>query len=183
MAYNFQPFKTASEGTLAWLQKEFGGLRTGRSTPTILDGVSVDAYGSRMSINQVANVTIEDARSLRITPWDKSVTQAIDSAIRESNLGLSVSVDDQGLRISFPELTADRRTALVKVAKQKLEEARIRIRTEREKIHNDLDKQEKAGSLAKDDAFRAKTELQKLVDEVNRKLESMTDKKEKEISE
>jgi len=183
MAYNFQPFKTASEGTLSWLQKEFSGLRTGRSTPTILDGVSVDVYGSRMSINQVANVTIEDARSLRITPWDKTVTPVIDSAIRESNLGLSVSVDDKGLRISFPELTADRRTALVKVAKQKLEEARIRIRTEREKIHNDLDKQGKAGSLAEDDAFRAKTELQKLVDEVNRKLEVVTDKKEKEISE
>jgi len=179
MAYNFQPFKTASEGTLAWLQKEFGGLRTGRSTPTILDGVSVDVYGSKMSINQVANVTIEDARSLRITPWDKNVTQAIDSAIRESNLGLSVSVDDKGLRISFPELTADRRTALVKVSKQRLEEARIRLRGERQKVLSDLDK----GDMPDDEKTRTKNELQKLMDEVNRKLDELASKKEKEISE
>ncbi|MHB0978052.1 MAG: ribosome recycling factor [Minisyncoccota bacterium] len=179
MAYNFQPFKTASEGTLAWLQKEFGGLRTGRSTPTILDGVSVDVYGSKMSINQVANVTIEDARSLRITPWDKNVTQAIDSAIRESNLGLSVSVDDKGLRISFPELTADRRTALVKVSKQRLEEARIRLRGERQKVLSDLDK----GDMPDDEQTRTKNELQKLMDEVNRKLDELASKKEKEISE
>ncbi len=179
MAYNFQPFKTASEGTLAWLQKEFGGLRTGRSTPTILDGVGVDVYGSKMSINQVANVTIEDARSLRITPWDKNITQAIDSAIRESNLGLSVSVDDKGLRISFPELTADRRTALVKVAKQKLEEARIRLRGERQKVLSDLDR----GDMPDDEQTRTKNELQKLMDEVNRKLDELASKKEKEISE
>jgi len=179
MAYNFQPFKTASESTFTWLQKEFSGLRTGRSTPTILDGVSVDVYGSRMSINQVANVTIEDARSLRITPWDKNVTQAIDSAIRESNLGLSVSVDDKGLRISFPELTADRRTALIKVAKQKLEEARIRLRSERQKVLGDLDKDD----MPDDEQTRTKNELQKLMDEVNRKLDELAAKKEKDISE
>jgi ribosome recycling factor len=179
MAYNFQPFKSASEATLSWLQKEYSGLRTGRSTPTILDVVSVEAYGSKMAINQMANVTIEDARTLRITPWDKTVTKAIDSAIRESNLGLSVAVDDQGLRVSFPELTADRRTALIKVAKEKLEEARVRVRSERQKVLNDLDKSESGD----DDKTRAKTELQKLVDEANKKLEEMAAKKEKEISE
>ena len=183
MAYNFQPFKTASEGTFGWLQKEYGSLRTGRSTPTILDAITVEAYGSKMPINQMANVTIEDARTLRISPWDKTVTKSIDSAIRESNLGLSVAVDDQGLRVSFPELTADRRTALIKVAKQKLEEARIRVRSEREKIHSDLEKQEKEGKSSKDDTFRAKAELQKLVDEVNAKLEDLLAKKEKEILE
>jgi len=194
MVYNFQPFKNASEATFIWLQKEYGSLRTGRSTPVILDTIFVDAYGSKMNINQLASITIEDARTLRITPWDKIITKSIDSAIRESNLGLSVSVDDQGLRISFPELTADRRTALVKVAKQKLEEARIRIRTERERIHSDLDKQPartteavqsggEKGKLSKDEIFRIKTELQKMVDEVNRKLETLSDKKEREILE
>src|SRR3990167_3697606 len=100
MAYNFQPFKSANEATFSWLQKEYSGLRTGRSTPSILDGISVDSYGSKMPINQLANVTIEDAKTLRVSPWDKTVIQSIDSAVRESNLGLSVSVDDQGLRIS-----------------------------------------------------------------------------------
>ena len=131
----------------------------------------------------MANITIEDAKTLRITPWDKTVTKAIDSAIRESNLGLSVAVDDQGLRVAFPELTSDRRTALIKVAKQKLEEARIRVRSEREKIHSDLEKQEKDGKTGKDDTFRSKADLQKLVDETNSKLEDLLSKKEREISE
>ncbi len=183
MAYNFQPFKSASEATVAWMQKEYASLRTGMTTPTILDSVQVDVYGSKMPINQVASVLGEGPRSLRITPWDKTVTKSIDSAIREANLGLSVSVDDQGLRISFPELTSDSRALLLKTAKQKLEEARIRVRTEREKIHVDLDKQEKDGKVSKDDAFRGKTELQKLVEEANRKLEELLVKKEKEIQE
>ncbi len=179
MAYNFTNFKTASEATLEWLKKEYTGLRTGRSTPTILDVVSVDAYGSKMAINQVANITVEDARTLRITPWDKTVTQAIDSAIRESNLGLSVSVDDQGLRVAFPALTAERRTEIIKVSKQKLEESRIRVRAERQKVLSDLDK----GEMPEDDQNRTKTELQKLVDEVNNKLDELAAKKEKEIRE
>ena len=179
MAYNFTNFKSASEATLEWLKKEYTGIRTGRSTPTILDVVSVDAYGSRMAINQVANITVEDAKTLRITPWDKTVTQAIDVAIRESNLGLSVSVDDQGLRVSFPELTSDRREGLIKISKQKLEEARIRLRSERQKVLSDLDK----GEMGEDDQTRVKAELQKLVDDVNRKLDETADKKEKEIKE
>ncbi len=183
MAYNFQPFKTTSEGTLTWLQKEYASLRTGRATPTVLDGVLVDAYGSKVSINSVASVLGEGARSLRITPWDKNMAKAIDTAIRESNLGLSVSIDDQGLRISFPELTADSRATLIKIAKQKLEEARIRIRTEREKIHKDFEKQEKEGKFSEDDTKRGKVELQKLVDETNKKLEEFLGKKEKEINE
>lgn len=183
MAYNFQPFKTASETTFSWLQKEYSSLRTGRSTPAILDTITVEVYGSKMPINQIANITIEDAKTLRITPWDKTVTKSIDSAIRESNLGLSVAVDDQGLRVSFPELTSDRRTTLIKVAKQKLEEARIRVRSEREKIHGDLEKQEKDGKSGKDDTFRAKADLQKLVDEMNIRLEDLLSRKEKEISE
>ncbi len=168
---------------MVWLQKEYASLRTGRSTPQILDSIQVDSYGSKMAINQLANISIEDARSLRITPWDKTISKAIDTAIREANLGLSVAVDDAGLRVSFPELTADRRAGLVKLAKQKLEEARIRVRTEREKVHSDLDKQEKDGKVGKDDAFRSKTELQKLVDDLNKKLEEMFIKKEKEIIE
>lgn len=166
-----------------WLQKEFSGLRTGRSTPAILDRISVESYGSRVPVNQVANITVEDPKTLRITPWDKSITRNIDSAIRESDLGLSVAVDDQGLRISFPELTSDRRANLIKISKQKLEEARITLRGEREKVLNDLEKKEKDGEISKDERFRLREELQKMVDESNKKLDEMAAKKEKEISE
>jgi ribosome recycling factor len=182
MAYNLNPFKQGGEDSLEWLRKEYLTIRSGQANPGILDSVRVEMYGSLMPVNQVASVLGEGAKSLRITPWDKSALKALDTAIREANLGVSVSVDDQGLRVSFPDLTADRRQALVKVAKQKLEEARVRVRAEREKIHTDVDKKEKAGELGKDDAFRAKQELQKMVDEVNKKLEELFDKKEKEIS-
>lgn len=181
MAYNFTPFKTGSDEALEWLRKEYASIRSGQANPSILDSVRVDMYGSQMPINQVASILGEGARSLRITPWDKGAVKPLDTAIREANLGVSVSVDDQGLRISFPELTDDRRQALMKLAKAKLEEARVRVRGEREKVHSDTDKQEKAGTMSKDDTFRTKQDLQKLVDEVNRKLEELYDKKEREV--
>ncbi len=181
MAYNFAQFKTGSDSTLEWLRNEYAGLRGNQANASILDSILVDSYGSKVPINQVASIVGEGPRSLRIAPWDKTVVKAIDSAIRESNLGVSVSVDDQGLRVSFPELTTERRDGLVKIAKQKLEEARVRVRNEREKIHSDVDKKEKASEMGKDDAFRTKQELQKLVDETNKKLEELYNKKEKEI--
>ena len=183
MTYNFNEFKTSSDSILEWLRREYSSIRTGRAAPNILDTVSVSAYGSKMPINQLATVTIEGAKSLRITPWDKSVMSALDSAIRESNLGLSVSIDDQGLRVSFPELSSERRTQLLKLAKEKFEEARIKVRGEREKTHGDLEKKEKEGSISEDEEFRLKNELQKLVEEMNKKLDELSKTKEKEISE
>ncbi|MDB5266253.1 MAG: Frr, ribosome recycling factor [Parcubacteria group bacterium] len=180
MAYNFQPFKAATEATFEWLKSEFTGLRTGRATPSILDVITVTAYGgTRMQIRELATVSVEDPRTLRLSPWDKSVIKDVDSAIRESNLGLSVAVDGDGIRVSFPELTADRRLSLIKVAKEKLEEARIRIRNERQRALGEIDR----GETGDDDKARSKTELQKLVDDANAKLEDLTAKKEKEISE
>ena len=184
MTYDFREFKQGADNALDWLRKEYLGVRSGQANPAILDTVKVEAYGdSPMSINQLATITIGEQRSLRITPWDKSVLSTIDSAIRQSNLGVSVSVDDQGIRVSFPQLTSDSRQSLVKIVKQKLEEARVRLRNEREKIHSSVDKQEKAGSMGKDDAFRTKQDLQKMVDDVNKKLEELTAKKEAEILE
>lgn len=183
MTYNFNQFKQGAEASVEWLRKEYAGLRTGKAAPAILDTVLVDAYGSKMPINQVANINLEDARSIRIMPWDASLAKAIETAIQNSSLGLSVSTDDKGLRVNFPALTAERRTDLNKVAKQKHEEARVRVRNEREKVHSDVEREEKAGTMGKDDAFRAKQDLQKLVDEVNKKLEELLQKKEKEILE
>lgn len=181
MAYNFSQFKQGAEGTLEWLRREYTGIRSGQANPGILDSVRVEMYGSKMPINQLATVLGEGAKSLRITPWDKGALKLIDTAIREANLGVSVSVDDQGLRVNFPDLTEDRRQGLLKLAKQKLEEARVRIRSERERVHSELDKGEKDGNLGKDEVFRSKQELQKLVDEFNKKLEETFDKKEAEI--
>jgi ribosome recycling factor len=183
MAYDFTNFNKAREASLEWLKKEYSGIRTGRATPAILDVVGVDAYGSKVSINTLATVSVEGPKSLRITPWDKNTAKQIDTAIRESNLGVSVSLDDQGLRVTFPDLTSERRTMLIKVSKEKLEEARISLRGEREKIAADIDKKEKAGEISQDDKFRYKNELQKLVEEANKSLDALAEKKEKDISE
>ncbi|HEY0220628.1 MAG TPA: ribosome recycling factor [Candidatus Paceibacterota bacterium] len=183
MAYNFQNFKNSTKETEEWLKKEFAGIRTGRATPAILDGIKVESYGSMMPINQLANISVEDARMMRINPWDASVTKSIEKAILVSDLGLSVVVDDKGLRVTFPDLTSERRADFVKIAKQKLEDAKITVRGEREKVIKDLEKQEKDGSLSKDDNFRAKNELQKMIDESNKNLEEIFTKKEKEIIE
>lgn len=183
MQYNSKQFKDSVKNTEEWLKKEFAGIRTGRATPAILDGVKVEAYGGEMPIVQTANLSVEDARSLRITPWDLSLTKSIEKAIQVSNLGLSVTVDDKGLRVIFPELTSDRRQALIKIAKQKLEDARVAMRTEREKALKEIDREEKEKKISKDEQFRMKADLQKIIDDGNKVLDEMFSKKEKEIGE
>ena len=183
MAYNFTPFKQGLKETEEWLKREFGSIRTGRATPAILDGIKVEAYGSPMTVTQVASIAVEDPRTLRITPWDMSLVKAVEKGITTSDLGLSGSVDDKGLRVIFPELTSDRRAGFIKLAKQKLEDARITIRGEREKVLKDIDKKEKEGGMGEDEKFRLKAELQKMLDEAGKVLEDIFDKKEKEISE
>ncbi len=181
MAYNFSSFKQNIKDLEEWLKKEFSSIRTGRATPTILDGVLVESYGSKMPISQIGSISIEGARSLRITPWDMSQAKVVEKAIMVSNLGLSVSVDDKGLRVNFPELTTESRNTFVKMAKQKLEEARVTLRTEREKVWDDIQKKEKEGGMGEDEKFRLKAEMQKIVDETNKKLEDLASAKEKEI--
>lgn len=181
MAYNFAPFKQSIKDLEDWLKKEFSSIRTGRATPAILDGVFVESYGTKMPVSQVGSVAIEGARSLRIAPWDSSQIKGIEKAIISSNLGLSVAVDDKGLRITFPELTTESRNTFVKVAKQKLEESRVTLRAEREKVWNDIQAREKEGGMGEDEKFRLKDEMQKIVDEAGGKLETLAVAKEKEI--
>ncbi len=183
MAYNLTGFKQGLKDVEEWLKKELSTVRTGRANLSILDGVSVEAYGSFMPINQVANLSMEDARTVRIVPWDTSVTKDVEKAIVASDLGLSVTVDDKGLRVIFPELTGERRISLVKLTKQKLEDAKITLRGEREKTLKDLEAKEKDGEMSEDEKFRTKAEVQKLLDECTRNLEILFEKKEKEIGE
>ncbi len=183
MTYNTAQFKQSIKNTEEWLKKEFGSIRTGRATPAILDGVKVEAYGSDMSVSQVANISAEDARMLRITPWDMSLAKAIEKGIMLSDLGLSVTVDDKGLRVVFPDLTSDRRASLVKIAKQKLEDAKIAVRGEREKAIKDIDSQQKEKKISEDEQFRMKADLQKIIEDANKVFDEIFSKKEKEISE
>ncbi len=182
MAYDFKKLKENIKGVEEWLKKEYSGLRTGVASPSILDGVAVEVYGSRMPINQLANIGIEDARVIRITPWDKTQSKAIEKAITLANLNVSVGIDDKGVRIFFPELTGERRTLLIKTAKTKLEDAKVNIRGFRDEVLKDIEDKKKNGEMPEDDMFRNKAEMQKIVDEGNMAMESLLDKKEKEIN-
>ena len=181
MIYNFAELKKHIQAKEDWLTKEFGSIRTSRANPSILDGVHVEAYGASVPINQAAGITNEDPRTIRITPWDHSLVKAIEKAITVANLGVSVSVDEKGVRVTFPELTGDRRTEIVKMAKEKFEQARIQIRKHRDDTNADIDKKEKEGGMGEDEKFAFKKEMQKTVDEANKKLQTMMEKKEKEI--
>jgi ribosome recycling factor len=181
MSYNFSHLKQKAQDIQNHLKEEFSGIRTGRATPALLDSVMVDSYGAKTPINQVAGINMEDARTLRITPYDASQITAVDKAITNSNLGVSVSVDERGLRIFFPELTVEVREKLNKVVKEKLEKARISLRGERDDTWEDIQKREKDKEFGEDDKFRYKEEMQKIVDTENNKLDAMAEKKEREI--
>lgn len=181
MLYNFSNFKAELNKIAEFLGKEYSQLNIGRASPMILDSVSVESYGSRVPLKNVASVSIEDPKTLRIIPWDKNQIKDIEKAIIASNLGLSVAVDGSGIRAIFPQLTSETRQTLVKVLKEKLEDGRITVRKERENVWNEVLKLEKEGKMTEDERFRAKDDLQKIIDEINGKLEDVFGRKEKEV--
>ncbi len=181
MMYNFSNFKIEIKKVGDFLSKEYSQLNIGRASPMVLDGVSVEAYGSRVPLKNVASVGIEDPKTLRIVPFDKNQIKEIEKAIATANLGLSVATDDMGIRVIFPQLTTETRQTLVKVLKEKLEEQRVTVRRERERIWDDVQSKQKEGKLTEDEKFKAKDELQKIIDEANRNLEAVFEKKQKEV--
>lgn len=183
MAYDFSALKKRLAEGDEHFKEGLSTLRTGRATPALLDSVVAESYGSRTPIKHLASITIEDPRSLRVTPWDKSQIKPIESAIAAANLGVSTQADGSSLRVIFPELTSDRRKALMKIAKEKLEEARIAVRQARDEVWNAIQDEEKEGGMSEDDKFRYKDELQKHIDAANEKLEESLAKKETEIAE
>ncbi len=181
MAFDFSKLKAGLQNVDGWLKTELGALRTGRASPTLLDAVSVEVYGSRMKVSQVASITVEDARSLYVSPWDTGQLKPIEKAIMLADLGVGVGADDKGVRVTFPELTTERRQQLVKLLRAKLEEARISVRGERTKAMSAIESAEQEGGMGEDDAVRAKEEAQKLIDAANAALEATAKKKEDEL--
>lgn len=181
MSYDFSSTKTNKETILEWLRNEYKAIQTGRATPAVLDGIAIDMYGARTLIAHTGSITIEDPRTLRVTPWDKSVLGAVEKAINEADIGLSVAADSDGLRVHFPSLTTETRTKLVKVLKDRLEDARIRVRSLREDTNKDIDKRSKDGEYGEDEKKRYRDDMQKIVDTANQELEEIFAKKEHEI--
>lgn len=183
MVFDFGTFELKLVEAKKWLAKEYQSLRTGRAAPALLDGVMVDAYGSRTPLKQVVNIGIEGARSLAIAPYDASLTKEIERGIISANLGVGTAVSGSLIRVTFPDLTHERRLEMVKIAKQKLEEARIAVRSSRDDVWSDIQAEERDNTIREDEKFRLKEDLQKKVDSANDELEDLFNKKEREITE
>jgi ribosome recycling factor len=169
-------------GAVSVLKGELGGLRTGRASTSLLDPIHVHAYGASMPISQVATVSVPEARMLSVQVWDKSNVGAVDRAIREANLGLNPIVEGTLLRIPIPDLTADRRKELVKVAHKYAEQARVAVRHVRRDGLDHLKKEEKGGGMSEDQANRLTAEIQKMTDGTISEIDHVLADKEAEIT-
>ncbi len=160
---------------------ELSGVRTGRANPALLNTVQVESYGSRMPIEHVASVTVSDAKTLTISPWDKGQLQAIEKAIQMANLGFNPSNDGQVIRIMLPPLNEERRKEMVKMIGQLAEKARIGIRNVREDIMKEMKRAEGDGKISKDDLTHGQKKLQEAVDKFNEEIKQHAEKKEEDV--
>lgn len=173
--------KSSFDGVLDFYKNDIASIRTGRATPALVEDVVVDVYGQKMHIKELATITAPEPRSVLIQPWDKGVVEAIGGAIRKSDIGLNPVVDGQTIRLNIPPLTEERRKEFIKLLKQKSEGSRVKIRHIREEIWDKIQKMEKDGEIREDDKFKGRDELQKIVDEYNKKIEELETKKETEL--
>lgn len=173
--------KPSFDAALEFYKTDIATIRTGRATPALVEDIVVDSYGQKMHIKELATITAPEPRSLLIQPWDKGVIQAIEGAIRKSEIGLSPVVDGQNIRLNIPPLTEERRKEFIKLLKQKTEETRVKIRRIREDIWHKVQTMEHAHEISEDEKFKTKEDLQKLVDDYNRKTEELEKKKEVEL--
>ncbi|VAW32974.1 Ribosome recycling factor [hydrothermal vent metagenome] len=182
MAYDFSALTNGIKETEEHLEREFSNIRTGRAAPALLDNIKPEAYGTRTPLRELATVNVEDARTLRILVWDKAMNKEIEKAVTKANLGVSVSTDDQGVRVSFPDLTSERRELLAKITSEKLEQAKVAVRAHRTDALRKLEADEKAGDISKDELFHLKEEVQKIVDAGIKQFEATAERKRKEIA-
>ncbi|MGK5087150.1 ribosome recycling factor [Bdellovibrionota bacterium FG-2] len=163
------------------LKQELSKLRTGRASTGLVDTVHVDYYGSKVPMNQVANVTTPDARTIQITPWEGGMVGAIEKAILAANIGLTPQNDGKVIRVSLPPLTEERRKDMVKVVKKMGEETKVAIRNHRRDANENVKKQEKGKALTEDDAKKAMDLVQKKTDEKTGEVDKIVAAKEKEV--
>jgi ribosome recycling factor len=165
------------------LQEEFSAVRTGRATPALVDKLKVDYYGSEVPLQQLAGFSVPEPRVLVISPYDKGAVKAIEKALQQSDLGVNPSNDGTIIRLSFPELTAERRKSLVKVVKTRAEEGRVAVRNVRRHARQELEHLEKDGELSRDELDRIEKDLEKLTHDVVGEIDALLGNKERELLE
>lgn len=178
---DFNDLRRRMDGAIQAFKHELGGLRTGRASASLLEPITVEAYGAQMPINQVANISVPEARMLAVSVWDKSMVGAVERAIRDSGLGLNPITDGTTLRVPLPELNEQRRKELVKIAHQYAEQARVAARHVRRDGMDQLKKLEKDGDISQDDSHAQADRVQKLTDETIAEVDKILAVKEGEI--
>ncbi|MFL5539015.1 MAG: ribosome recycling factor [Longimicrobiaceae bacterium] len=180
---SLQKAKQRMESALESLRREFAGVRTGKASPQLLDTVRVEAYGSKVPLNQVGTVSAPEPRMITVQPWDRSLIKAVERALRESDLGLNPSNDGQIIRIPIPPLTEERRREYVRLLHKLAEEARVAVRQSRKDANDEIKGRQKKEGLSEDDIHREEKEVQKLTDQYIAKVEEMVKHKEAEVME
>jgi ribosome recycling factor len=166
---------------IEFFKKEIANLRTGRANPAILEGVQAEAYGAKTPLNGLANISVSDARSLIVAPWDKSIIKEVEKSIVQANLGVGVVNEGDKIRITIPMMTEENRRELVKKLNEKMEKIRITFRQTREEIKGAIEQAEKDKEIAEDDKFRFMKELDEEAAKKNEELKQVRDRKEIEI--
>jgi ribosome recycling factor len=177
----YQIFESAREEALAWFTQELGGLRTGRVKPDIVSNIQIEHYGARTPLQGVASVSLSDARTIVISPWDRTAVPAIEKALSEANLGAMPAVDGQVLRLSFPLMSTERREETIKQLHKKAEEARVRMRKGRDEGLSMIKKDKENSAITEDDFYEGKEKLDNLIGKANDQIADMVTKKEEEI--
>jgi len=178
---NLTEKKAQFEDIISHLHAELQKLRTARANPAMVEDLQADYYGTKTPLKQLGSISVPEPRQLLISPWDKSVLAAIEKAIRDSGLGLNPANEGDKIRVTVPQLTEERRKELTKIAGKTGEETRVRLRNLREELTKEIKKEFEEKAITEDDKFRVQEELQKVMDEYNKKVKDLQDTKEKEI--
>ena len=181
MSFDIKDLRRRMDGAIEALSKDLSGLRTGRASVNMLEPVMVDMYGSKMPLNQVANISVPEARLLMVSVWDATAVKAVEKAIMEAGLGLNPQTEGNVLRLPIPELNEERRSELTKVAGKYTEQAKISVRNVRKDGMDSLKKMEKDKEITEDDHKRMADDVQKLTDEIVKKIDDLLANKEKDI--
>lgn len=178
---DFDDLKRRMEGALTTLHSEFAGLRTGRASASLVEPITVDAYGSQMPMNQVGTISVPESRTISISVWDKGLVASVEKAVRESGLGLNPAAEGQTVRINIPELNEERRKELTKVGGKYAEQARVAVRNVRRDGMDHLKKAQKDKEISEDELKEYSDRVQSLTDQMISKVDEMLANKEKEI--
>jgi len=181
MTIEFNLYQEKMDKTINNLRKEYLGLRTGRASASLLEPVYAEAYGSKVPLNQVGNISVPEPRLITVQVWDENLIQPVEKAIRNSGLGLNPMIEGNNIRVPIPELSQERRIEIVKVASKYSEEAKVTVRNIRRDAMDKIKDEEKQKSISKDDSFQFSEKIQKLTDKYVEIIENIFQEKEKDI--